>query len=102
MLDNLFPCFALVACSVAHSARVLTPLAIAFSTASGNTSFNAVRTTSCNPGASCVITVPVSIAIGLTRPGLTGKRRLEGESLMTVLWQDASRIPALTCLIAPT
>ena len=38
------------------------------------------------PGASCVITVPVSIAIGLARPGLPGTRRLEGESGMMVLW----------------
>ena len=82
VLDDLFPCFSsfLVACSVARSAWVLPPLAIAFSTASGNTSFNAVRTNSCNPGASCVITVPVSIAIGLARPGLPSTRHLEGES----------------------
>ena len=75
----------LVACSVARSARVLPPLAIAFSTASSNTSFNALRTLYCNPGASCVTTVPMSTAIGLARPGLPGTRRLEGESVMTAV-----------------
>ena len=69
---------------VACSSRVLPPLAIAFSTAAGNTSFNAVRTTAYNPGASYAITVPVSIAIGLARPGLP-THCMQGESVMTVL-----------------
>ena len=94
-------CF-LVAWSVARSSRVLPPLAITFSTVSGNTSFKAPCTTSRNLGASCMTPVPASTAVGPARPGLPGTRRLEGESMMMVFGPVASWIPAVPSLIAPT